>query len=236
MALCSKKPKDLKIDRLILYEDNHLLVLNKPGGLLVQGDRTGDETLLTAAKNYLKEKYQKPGRVFLALVHRLDRVTSGVVVFARTSKAASRLALAFRERKVKKFYLAVVHGHPPPNETLEGKILFDKKSRRAYLHRDGKPARLSYQMLKKHGGYSLLLVQPETGRKHQIRVQLAAKGYPIVGDLKYGSHERVASGRAILLHAWQILLPHPTLRKEILFSAPLPKYWPSYARLNFTLN
>ncbi len=217
----------MNVRNLVLYEDNHLLVLNKPGGVLVQGDRTGDETLLQAAKQYIKEKYQKPGNVFLGLVHRLDRVTSGVVVLARTSKAAARLSDAFRERKVRKSYLAVVHGTPREKEgLLEDQLSWDEKKRRAFVHRSGKPARLRYRVLKSAGDKSLLLVVPETGRKHQIRAQLARAGHPIVGDLKYGSPKKIADGRAILLHAWRLDLPHPTRREEMTFEAPLPPYWP----------
>ncbi len=217
----------MNVRNLVLYEDNHLLVLNKPGGVLVQGDRTGDETLLQGVKQYIKEKYQKPGNVFLGLVHRLDRVTSGVVVLARTSKAAARLSDAFRERKVRKSYLAVVHGIPREKEgLLEDPLSWDEKKRRAFVHRSGKPARLHYRVLKSAGDKSLLLVVPETGRKHQIRAQLARAGHPIVGDLKYGSKERIADGRAILLHAWRLDLPHPTRREEMTFEAPLPPYWP----------
>ncbi|AEH45066.1 pseudouridine synthase [Thermodesulfatator indicus DSM 15286] len=211
---------------LIIYEDNHLLVVEKPGGLLVQGDSTGDITLLSMAKEYLKEKYQKPGNVYLGVVHRLDRVTSGVVIFARTSKAAQRLAKFFREKLVKKHYLAVVHGSPPPKGLLEDKIAWDENKRKAYISSKGKEASLVYLKLRTKNKKSLLLVQPITGRKHQIRVQLAKRKHPIVGDVKYGSKERIYFGRAILLHAWRIVLPHPVKDEILRFEAGLPFYWP----------
>ncbi|WP_022852890.1 RluA family pseudouridine synthase [Thermodesulfatator atlanticus] len=211
---------------LIIYEDNHLLVVEKPGGLLVQGDQTGDMSLFAMVKKYLKEEYQKPGNVYLGLVHRLDRVTSGVVVFAKTSKAAERLSKAFREKKVKKHYLAVVHGIPPEKGVFQDRLAWDEKKRRAYVSSKGKEASLAFLRLLKKGKKSLLLVQPLTGRKHQIRVQLAARKHPIVGDIKYGSKERVYFGRAILLHAWRIVFPHPTRDEIMKFEAGLPFYWP----------
>lgn len=222
-----KRPFSLEV----LYEDNHLLVVNKPGGILVQGDRSGDPTLLEKAKLYLKEKYEKPGNVYLGLVQRLDRVTSGVIVFARTSKAAARLSQAFRERRVHKTYLAVVHGVPSRSEAeLRHYLVWNEKRRQTRalkIHRHGaKEAQLHYRVLKTLKGRALLEIKPLTGRKHQIRAQLAALGYPVVGDLKYGSPERVNRGRALLLHALKITLPHPTRREEMTFEAPLPDYWP----------
>jgi len=231
-----KAPSALKDNFLeILYEDNHLLAVNKPGGLLVQGDRTGDPTLLEWAKRYLKEKYHKPGNVYLGLVHRLDRVTSGVVVLARTSKAAARLSEAFREKRVQKVYLAVVHGVPQrPAAELQHYLVWDEKRRWARALKascsGAKEARLYYQVLKSVKEQTLLKIEPLTGRKHQIRAQLAALRHPIVGDLKYGSREKVYEGRAILLHAHKIILPHPTQRKELTFEAPLPGYWPQVFR------
>ncbi len=215
----------------ILYEDNHLLVLNKPGGLLVQGDHSGASTLLEKAKLYLKEKYQKPGNVYLGLVHRLDRMTSGVIVFARTSKAAARLSKAFRERRVHKTYLAVVHGVPSRSMAqLRHYLVWDEKRRQTRAFKiprpEAKEAILRYQVLKTLKGQAILEIVPLTGRKHQIRAQLAALGNPVVGDLKYGSPERVQQGQALLLHALRITLPHPTRREEMTFEAPLPAYWP----------
>ncbi len=215
----------------ILYEDNHLLVVNKPGGILVQGDRSGGPTLLEKAKLYLKEKYQKPGNVYLGLVHRLDRATSGIIVFARTSKAASRLSKAFRERRVHKTYLAVVHGVPSRSAAeLRHYLVWDEKRRqtRAFkIHRpEAKEAKLLYRVLKTLKGRAILEIVPLTGRKHQIRAQLSALGHPVVGDLKYGSRQKINSRDAILLHAWKISFPHPTRQEEMTFEAPLPDYWP----------
>ena len=221
-----KRPSALNVKDLLLYEDNHLLVLVKPGGMLAQGDATGDETLLALAKAYLKEKYHKPGNVYLGLVHRLDRVTSGVMVLARTSKAAARLSQAFREGQVEKLYLAVVEGHPPQRGRLEDRLSWDSRRRKAYLSPTGKEAKLEFETLKRKRGLALLLVRPETGRKHQIRAQLAAAGFPILGDLKYGSQKRIAQGRAILLHAYSLTLPHPVRREKMTFKAPPPPYWP----------
>ncbi len=221
-----KRPSGLNVKELVLYEDNHLLVLNKPGGVLVQKDYTGDESLLEAAKLYLKEKYQKPGNVYLGLVHRLDRVTSGVIIFARTSKAARRLSEAFREGKVEKFYLALVEGIPKARGQLKGLLAWDSKRKKAYLDPSGKPAELSWLLFKRGKDRALLLINPKTGRKHQIRAQLAAAGHPIVGDIKYGSRHRIFGGRAILLHAWLLKVPHPTKKEFFSFKAPLPSYWP----------
>ncbi len=206
-------------------------MVNKPGGILVQGDRSGDPTLLEWAKGYIKEKYHKLGNVYLGLVHRLDRVTSGVVVFARTSKAAARLSQAFREKRIRKIYLAVIHGVlQQPTTELKHYLVWDERKRRAqalaHPRPEAKEAILLYQILKILKGKSLLQIELLTGRKHQIRAQLAALGHPIVGDFKYGSSEKVFFGRAILLHAWQITLPHPTRREEITFEAPIPEYWP----------
>jgi len=216
----------LNVKELVLYEDNHLLALNKPAGVLVQGDATGDVSLFQLAKAYLKEKYHKPGNVYLGLVHRLDRVTSGVVVLARTSKAASRLSKALREGQVEKFYLAVVHGTPPKRGRAEDFLRWDARKRKAYVSSSGKPATLEWLVLKSSSSQSLLLVKPLTGRKHQIRAQLAARGHPIVGDFKYGSRKKIAGGRGILLHAWHLYLPHPTKKETIFLEAPVPGHWP----------
>ncbi len=223
-----KRPSALNFEELVLYEDNHLLVVNKPVGVLVQADATGDVTLFELAKAYIKKKYHKPAGVYLGLVHRLDRVTSGVVIFARTSKAASRLSEALRQRKIEKLYLAVVHGEPPEIGFAEDFLDWDRQKRRALLTAQGKRACLRWKRLKSGQGRSLLLLNPLTGRKHQIRAQLAARGYPIVGDFKYGSREKIAGGRGILLHAWQLRLPHPTQKISLLLEAPLPPHWPEH--------
>ena len=212
----------------VLHLDNHLLVVSKPAGMLVQGDATGDADLVTLAKAYLKRRFDKPGRVFVGLVHRLDRPTSGVVVLARTSKAASRLSDQFRRRAVEKRYLAVVGGR------LEG------AGRRVdWLAAGGggvavaaesapgaKRAALAWRSLARDGGRTLVEVGLETGRKHQIRVQLAALGAPIVGDIRYnGAAEPFADGRGIALHAYRLAFEHPTRREPLAFTAPPPLAW-----------
>jgi len=224
----------------ILYEDNHCLVVNKPAGLLAQGDVTGDESLVTLAKAYLKERYQKPGNVFVGLIHRLDRPTSGVVVLAKTSKGASRLSEQFRVGKVKKTYWAVVEGEP---ETASGewvdRLEKDRNLNRVRVIEDedddangedsvGKEARVAYRRIRKVGRNTLLELMPKTGRGHQLRVQLASRGMPIVGDRKYGSRIVVAAsdgGTRILLHAREICFNHPTTRESISIVAPLPSDW-----------
>ena len=193
----------------VLYNDNHLLVVNKPAGVLTQGDQTGDVTLLDHARRWLKHTHRKPGNVFIGLVHRLDRPVSGVVVLARTSKAASRLSEQFRSRQVEKIYAAVVCGTPSPAERL-------------LTHRlDGKPCRLEFSVVASAAGQSLLEVRPLTGRKHQIRRQLSAAGAVIVGDLRYGATAPLPD-RSIALHASRITVTHPTRRELMTFESPWP--------------
>ena len=227
----------------ILHEDNHLLVVVKPAGLLAQGDRTGDPTLLDWARSYLREKYAKPGNVFLGLVHRLDRPVSGVMVLARTSKAASRLSEQFRRGTVRKTYLALVTGEPPAPAGELAHLLAaraDAQGRTAVLgegtaapaaaDRGARPARLRYRTLWREPGRALLAVAPLTGRRHQIRVQLAAAGCPIAGDVKYGAPARLP-GRVIGLHAWRLALRHPVGEQEPLRFAALPPAAPPWDRL-----
>ncbi len=210
-----------------LYLDNHLLVVAKPPGMLSQGDVTGDDDLVTLAKAYLKERFQKPGNVFVGLVHRLDRPTSGVVALARTSKAAGRLSDQFRRRTPEKRYLAVVAGHlPEAGEAADG--LDDSGTSVRVVAPDApgaKRAVLRWQVLASGGGRQLAEVTLETGRKHQIRAQLAARGAPVVGDLRYGDGPPFADGRGIALHAWSLALDHPTTKERLTFSAPPPAAW-----------
>lgn len=211
---------------MILYEDNHLLVLNKPAGWLVQGDRTGDPTLTDWGKAYLKEKYAKPGAVFLTPAHRIDRPVSGAVLFARTDKALSRLTTLFRERKVQKTYLALVL-NKPTNLAAELRHFLLKDAQRntvrAFLKPtgDAKEAILRYHFLKTIGSCHLLEIHPLTGRPHQIRAQLAAIGCPILGDLKYGAPEPLPDA-SIGLHSLRIELEHPVRREPLHIEAPLP--------------
>ncbi|MDL2321776.1 RNA pseudouridine synthase [Desulfosarcina sp. OttesenSCG-928-B08] len=212
----------------VIYMDNHLLVLYKPAGLLVQGDATGDICLLDLGKRWLKIHCNKPGEVFLGLVHRLDRPVAGVVVFARTSKAAARLSAQFRSRTVEKQYLAVVEGRLAEDT---GYLVHhiertDQKSRVM----DGptprsREARLHYAVLDKNADRSLIKVGLETGRRHQIRIQLAALGHPVVGDLRYGSRHPL-SHQQIALLAHLLKVDHPTRHVQMTFTSPIPDGWP----------
>ncbi|MCG8454417.1 MAG: RluA family pseudouridine synthase [Spirochaetales bacterium] len=210
----------------ILYEDNHLLVVNKPTGLLVQGDKTGDSCLLDVMKAHIKKRDNKPGQVFLGLPHRLDRPTSGVVVLAKTTKALSRLSAAFRDRTVDKVYWAVV-GAPLPE--MEGELVhWLRKDGRTNTSRSvkaeapgAKKARLRYKVLHASERYYLVEILLLTGRHHQIRAQLSASGCPIKGDLKYG-FKRSDPGGGIHLHARSLAFPHPTKKEKICVEAPVP--------------
>ncbi len=222
----------------VLYEDNHLLAVNKPAGMLVQGDATGDKPLVEWAKDYIAEKYKKPGAVFLGVVHRLDRPVSGVVVFARTSKALSRMNDLFRSRKVKKSYWAVVIN--PPTQAQGTLVHWLRKSEeKNKVTWFGHPApgalrcELSYRLLAEQNGLFLLEVLPVTGRSHQIRAQLAAMGCPIAGDVKYGAGHIKPDGR-IYLHASSLAFVHPVKKTALLIRAPLPddKIWRYFTGLN----
>jgi 23S rRNA pseudouridine1911/1915/1917 synthase len=212
----------------VIYEDNHLLAVYKPSGLLVQGDRTGDISLLDLGKRWLKARYQKPGKVFLAMVHRLDRPVAGVVLFARTSKAAGRLSRQFRERSVEKHYLAVVGG----SVSGDTNRLIDHIERRDRLSRVvltpteySQEARLHYTVLARHSAKSLLKISLETGRRHQIRIQLAHMGHPILGDLRYGARTPLPD-RQIALLAYSLSVDHPTRDDRLTIASPIPLQWP----------
>lgn len=211
----------------VLYEDNHLLVLNKPAGILVQGDETGDKPLVEIAKDYIKNKYGKPGEVFLGVVHRLDRPVSGVVVLARTSKALARMNELFREKEMKKTYWALVNSKPPADSgTLVHWLVKDpiKNKTTAYPREypGGLRSELTYQLLSQREGFHLVEVKPVTGRSHQIRVQLASMHCVIVGDVKYGYQQPLEDG-SIALHARQLEFIHPVKKTSITISADLPK-------------
>lgn len=208
----------------VIFLDNHLLVINKPAGMLVQKDRTGDPSLLDAAKTYLKARFFKPGKVFLGLVHRLDRPVSGVVVFARTSKAAARLSEQFRERRVGKIYWGLVEGEIAGAGELADRIVRAGSGSFIGKGDEGLHARLSFQRLSFSGGRSLVEINLGTGRHHQIRVQMSNLGHPVVGDVRYGSTSKYRAG-AIALHARSLSITHPTLKVKMTFTAKPDKSW-----------
>lgn len=213
----------------VLYEDNHLLVLYKPAGLLVQGDQTGDASLLDLGKAWLKERYQKPGQVFLALVHRLDRPVAGVVLFCRTSKAAGRVSEQFRSGKISKHYLAVVEGrlNEPSGRLIDHIERREDRSSRIVLAPTAlsQEARLSYKVLESGRGRSLVEIALETGRHHQIRIQMAHIGHPLLGDLRYGAGAPLPQKQIALL-ACRLEITHPISKLKMSFSSPLPIGWP----------
>jgi len=212
----------------VFYEDNHLLALYKPAGLLVQGDETGAANLLDLAKGWSRQRHGKPGRVFLGLVQRLDRPVAGIMLFARTSKAAARLSAQIRRRETRKVYLAVVEGRPP---SAAGELVdfIERSGRtRSVAPRptpSSREARLAYRVRDTALGRSLLEIELETGRKHQIRLQLAHAGCPIAGDVRYGAAAPLAA-RQIALLARELAVEHPTRRETLSFTCPLPAGWP----------
>lgn len=211
----------------VVYEDNHLVVVNKRAGEIVQGDRTGDEPLSEMVKRYLKEKYSKPGNVFCGVVHRLDRPVAGLVVFARTGKALERMNRMFRDGEVHKTYWALVQGRPSrPEALLEDWLVSDGRMNKTFVTESGregaKLARLSYRTIANGDRYTLLEVRLLTGRKHQIRAQLANIGCPVRGDLKYGARRSNPDG-GISLQSHAIEFVHPVARQTVsLEVAPLP--------------
>jgi len=213
-----------KID--ILHQDNHTIVVNKKSCDLVQGDNTGDIPLSERMKSYLKEKYDKPGNVFCGVVHRLDRPTSGVLLFARTGKALSRLNAQFRDKQTQKIYLACVEHLPERKyDTLENWLIKNESQNKSYVVENGrkeaKLAVLTYKYLFSSEKYHVLAIKLETGRHHQIRCQLAHIGLAIKGDVKYGAR-RTNIDASIHLHAWQLQFTHPTTQQIISVKAPLP--------------
>ncbi|TYQ00403.1 ribosomal large subunit pseudouridine synthase D [Tenacibaculum adriaticum] len=210
----------------ILHEDNHLIIVNKRSGDIVQGDKTGDKPLSDVVKEYIKDKYNKPGEVFLGTVHRLDRPTTGIVIFARTSKALERLNKMLRDKTIKKTYWTVVKNHPKKEKgTLIHYLKKNPKNNKSTAFQKeiegSKRSVLHYQILKKLDNYSLLEIDLETGRHHQIRCQLSSIGAHIKGDLKYGASRSNKDG-SIHLHARKINFIHPVNKEEIKIIAPLP--------------
>ena len=218
----------------VIYEDNHIIIVNKRSSEIVQGDKTGDRPLVEEVKEYIKEKYHKPGNVFLGVVHRLDRPVSGLVVFARTGKALARLNEMFRTKEVKKTYWAIVGNCPAsPEGELCHWLVRNEKQNKSYAYDAERPgakqAILDYRLIGRSDRYYLLEVDLKTGRHHQIRCQLAKIGCPIKGDLKYGAPRSNPDG-SISLHARRVRFIHPVSKKEICVEAPLPedRLWHSF--------
>ena len=214
-----------------LFEDNHIIVVEKPANILSQSDITEDIDMLTIIKNYIKEKYNKPGNVYLGLVHRLDRPTSGIMIFAKTSKAASRLSEQIKNHDMKKTYLAVVRGSLKQKEGTFEDYLLKTENRNSIISKDGKYANLSYKVLNEdiNKNISLVEVELKTGRHHQIRVQFSSRNHPVVGDFRYGSEQ---NKRNLCLHAYKLEFIHPTTKKTMKFSLEPPKNqdWTMFTR------
>lgn len=220
----------------VLYEDNHIIVINKRAGEIVQGDKTGDESLCDTAKQYLKEKYAKPGNVFIGLPHRLDRPVSGIVVLAKTSKALERLNRMFSEGSVKKIYWAITKQKPQkPEAELDSWILRNEKMNKSFSYpkevKGSKHALLRYRLIESSQNYNLIEVELKTGRHHQIRCQLSSIGCPIKGDLKYGAQRSNPDG-SISLHARYIEFTHPVSKEQVQITAPVPndRLWQSFEK------
>jgi 23S rRNA pseudouridine1911/1915/1917 synthase len=210
----------------VLFEDNHIIIVNKKTGDITQGDKTGDKPLSDVVKEYVKEKYNKPGNVFIGTVHRLDRPTSGIVIFARTSKALERLNKMLRDKTINKTYWAIVKNAPKKdNDTLINFLKKDTKKNKSFVYKKeisgSKEATLHYKTIKKLDNYFLLEINLETGRHHQIRTQLSFIGSPIKGDLKYGFNRSNKDG-SISLHARKIEFIHPVSKENISILAPTP--------------
>ena len=213
----------------IIYLDNHLLTVFKPAGMLSQGDETGDKDLLTLCKEYIAHRFDKPGNVFLGLTHRLDRPVSGLIVFARTSKAASRLSAQFKQRSVAKNYLAIVEGVLEGEGEWQDHLLKDGRRVRVVApdHPHGKLARLAWRGLGSHAGASLVSIQLFTGRPHQIRLQFASRGYPLLGDFRYGAR-RSFDDANLALHAYRLGIVHPIKKERLYWTAPPPASWDAW--------
>jgi len=223
----TEKTLSNKNNLYVLYEDNHIIVVNKRAGDIVQSDKTGDKPLSEVVKEYIKVKYNKPGNVYLGTVHRLDRPTTGLVIFAKTSKALPRLNKLFLSKNIKKTYWAVTKNEPiKTKDTLIHWLKKNPKNNKSYAYSneiaEGKKATLHYTLIKKLNNYYLLEINLETGRHHQIRSQISTIGCPIKGDLKYG-FDRSNKDASIHLHARQIEFIHPVSNKTINILAPLPK-------------
>jgi len=217
----------MKLD--VLFVDNHLLVINKPPGMLSQADRTGDADALTLGRAFIKGRYNKPGNVFLGLVHRLDRPVSGVMLMARTSKAASRLSEQFRGNLPHKHYIVLVQGTCTGEGVMQDFLVKERETVRVVDERypGARYAELEWWCLGCRDGLSLIAVRLKTGRAHQIRVQLAARGFPVLGDLRYGAH-RAFDGKNMALHCFLLGVTHPTTREPLQWTAEPPVAWRGY--------
>ena len=219
-----------RISIKIIYEDNHLLVVEKPVNILSQSDDTGDMDLLTLLKEDIKKRYDKPGQVYLGLVHRLDRPVGGVMIFAKTSKAASRLSESIRQKEFKKTYHAVIHGDPVENKKLLRHYLLKDSNTNTVMVvgqnvKDAKEALLDYEVIEKKDKLSLVKINLHTGRSHQIRVQFSEIGHPLYGDQKYGHYINTA-GQQLALWSTEIICKHPTLKEEMQFKSFPPDIYP----------
>lgn len=225
----------------ILYEDNHIIAVYKKGGDIVQPDKTGDLAMEDSVKLFLKRQYNKPGNVFLGVTHRIDRPVTGIVLFAKTSKALARLNQMFQQKQIQKTYLVISRGRPEvPSGNLVHYLVRDTKKNKSFLHKmevkGSAKCELSYSTEAVSDSFSLIRVLPQTGRHHQIRVQMAAIGCPIVGDVKYGDR-RANEDRSICLHAFGIAFEHPVTGEPVKIHAPLPnhKFWQIFKDKSETL-
>ena len=214
----------------VIFEDNHLLVVEKPVNILSQGDDTNDKDMVNLLKQYVKEKYNKPGNVYIGLVHRLDRPVGGIMVFAKTSKAASRLSDQVRTKTFKKTYKAVIHGEMNKREdTLKDYLYKNKKTNMVSVvkkdHKEAKNAELSYNTLDRKDGFSLVEIDLKTGRPHQIRVQFASRKHPLFGDQRYGQNVNKV-GQQIALWSYKLEITHPTTKEKMEFTCEPPKEYP----------
>ncbi|MFZ5553049.1 MAG: RluA family pseudouridine synthase [Bacteroidota bacterium] len=210
----------------VLFEDNHIIAVNKKPSEIVQGDKTGDVPLSEIVKDYLKKKYNKPGNVFIGVIHRIDRPVSGVLLLAKTGKALSRLNDDFREKEIQKTYWAIVKNKPPKEEdTLVHYLIKDERTNKSKAFdkeiKGSKRSELYYKVIAKSDNYFLLEIQPKTGRHHQIRVQLSKMGCPIRGDIKYG-FDRTNKDASIHLHARKVEFTHPITKTKMVIEAPVP--------------
>ncbi|MGX4598155.1 RluA family pseudouridine synthase [Faecalimicrobium sp. JNUCC 81] len=214
----------------VIYEDNHLLVVEKPVNILSQGDDTNDKDMVNLLKQYVKEKYNKPGNVYIGLIHRLDRPVGGAMVFAKTSKSASRLSEQVRNKTFKKTYRAIIHGNMNKSEdTLKDYLYKNKKTNMVSVvsknHKEAKNAELSYKTLERKNGFSLVEIDLKTGRSHQIRVQFSSRKHPLFGDQRYGQDVNKV-GQQISLWSYKIEIEHPTTKEKMEFVCEPPNEYP----------